>query len=169
MQAPYPCRIGYTDYISGVYFNKDLRTDARSDQAVENLVFASAVTPLIMDCIRLQRSSGAWTRLSDGGLRHVVTAAEVAALAQSLVTQGAPPADVSVSVFVCSPAVILEWIIGTFKLSTEIRNLGGRVEVYQNPTEYLTNSITSFTPADVSSMLQSGYDHGASHFAGPIV
>ncbi|MCX6140058.1 MAG: patatin-like phospholipase family protein [Candidatus Kapabacteria bacterium] len=190
-QAPYTVKVGYTDYVTGRYSNKDLRTDAKSDQAVENLVFASAVTPLIMDYIRLQKASGDWARLSDGGLRHVVPSTEVVDLVKALIAAGSAAGDVRVHTYVCSPALLPEWIIGNdrigshskrpglldiidrafsmmtqsvveadlYKLSTEINGLGSSTKVYQNPTEYLTNSIVSFTSADVASMLQFGYDH----------
>ena len=202
-KSGFPVRVGYTDYVTGRYSNKDLRTDAPNDQGVENLVFASAVTPLIMDYIRLQKSGGDCARLSDGGLRHVVPSTEVVDHARTIVASGTPASDLRVHTYVCSPVTLPEWIIGTdrigshvkrpalldvidrafsmmthsvveadlYMLDTEIAKLGSKLKVFQNPTEYLTNSIVSFTSNDVSRMLQSGYDHAKGAFQGapPIV
>lgn len=190
-KAPYPVRVGYTDYVAGKYYSKDLRTDVNSNLGVERLVFASAVTPLIMDYIGIQKPSGDWARLSDGGLRHVVPTKEVVTLVQQLITSGTRSADLCVHVYVCSPSTLSEWYIGTervgakpqrpglldiidrafammtqtvidgdlYEISNEVTQRGSSILLYRNPTEYLTNSIVSFTANDISSMLASGHAH----------
>lgn len=188
-QAPFEACVGYTDYVSGAYADRDLRT-IKNDQGIENAVFASAVTPLIMDMIRFKLASGDHVMLSDGGLRHVVPVDEVEQRVDAAIKSGTAPADVHVHVFVCGPAQLPEWKVDdhdlskeawrpglidvidrafsmmtqtvidsdVYKLRTEITARGGCIDVYRHPTEYLTNSITSFTKKDVAAMLKAGYD-----------
>jgi hypothetical protein len=173
--------VGYTDYVSGAYADRDLRT-IKNDQGIENAVFASAVTPLIMDMIRFKLPSGTHVMLSDGGLRHAAIAA------------GTPASEIHVHVFVCGPETLPEWKVGdhdlsreahrpglidvidrafsmmtqsvidgdVYRLRNEITQRGGCVDVYRHPTEYLTNSITSFTKKDVEEMLAAGYTYAKS-------
>lgn len=191
--APFEAYVGYTDYVSGAYADRDLRT-IKNDQGIENAVFASAVTPLIMDMIRFKLPSGTHVMLSDGGLRHVVPVTEVEERVDAAIAAGTPASEIHVHVFVCGPETLPEWKVGdhdlskeahrpglidvidrafsmmtqsvidgdVYRLRNEITQRGGCVDVYRHPTEYLTNSITSFTKKDVEEMLAEGYGYAKS-------
>ncbi|MBI2793864.1 MAG: patatin-like phospholipase family protein [Ignavibacteria bacterium] len=195
--SKYPVFVGYTDYVTGKYFTKDLSTLGSSPSKIKFFVFASAVTPLIMDYLAASANQDANNqgvhRLSDGGLRHVIPAREVVNYVTKMITQNEPANNIHVHVIVCSPKDIGTWMVDKeevlsmgkrpglidvierafsmmaqavveadiYKLQSELGKLQVGVSVVQSEKEYLQNSITDFTSADIDAMINAGKQQNA--------
>lgn len=104
-----PVSVGFTNYVSGDYSHYDLRTSADLSE-LQNHVYRSMVTPLVMDVMEEQNRRKTKTDLfSDGGLRHVVPHGEVVAAAQNLLDNGVARSDVHLHMLVCPARSVGTW------------------------------------------------------------
>lgn len=142
--SKYPVFVGYTDYVTGKYYSKELRTNASKPSKVKFFVFASAVTPLIMDYLSAIASSEVNTpamhRLTDGGLRHIIPGDEVVKYVKTMISANEIASNIRVHIIVCSPKEIGAWMID----KREVLTLGkrpGLLDVIDRAFSMMTQSV----------------------------